>query len=63
MNKKYVEYYLVEINNRPSYRKLESDLPFSKAEGKKELKIKYPTAKITCIAKSKAEGFLALNKI
>lgn len=59
---KHTKYYLVVIDGKSSYRKIESDLAFSTKEGKDWIKEKNPTAtSITPIANSKAEGFLKLN--
>lgn len=60
--KKHVRYYLVVDGDNITYRKIESDQPFSESEGRREIKSKLPKAKVTHIAKTKAETLLALNK-
>ncbi len=60
--KKHVRYYLVVKEDSSSYRKIESDLPFSIDEGKDSIMSNdKDILKITHIAKSKAELFLGLK--
>lgn len=62
MDKKYVRYYLVTTQQKVEYVKLQSDEPFSIAEGKKNIKDQSSEHKdIVHIAKSKAEQFLQLQ--
>ncbi len=63
MAKKHIRYYIVTMSNSVQYRKVESDLPFSIAEGKNYIQEQHTQAiKIQPIATSKAELFLSLNK-
>lgn len=62
---KYVKYYIVTLKNGDtSFRKIESNSPFSAAEGKAEIKRNNPSVtKIVNVAKSKATGFLQLSQL
>lgn len=56
----FTRYFLVYTDSDTKYIKLTCIEPFTASEGVSQLKASFPKAKVTHIAKSKAEKFLHL---